>query len=107
MLPDGSIRVTRQNQKCWHLSRGTDNSVDAELHGLAKALYLAVREDRTDWRGTTVRVFTDCTSLLMSLKRGTYRELGPRMDFEEPLAIELLYDRAEQLLALGAYVESC
>ncbi|KAJ4288465.1 hypothetical protein N0V90_011700 [Kalmusia sp. IMI 367209] len=102
--PVGDVKV--EGQRAYRLGINTSSSGDAELYGIAAALGLALEEYFERGRLNTIRVYTDARSILQALQNSrTTVPLGPILDDDEPLAVQLLFDRTEQLLSLGVRVE--
>ncbi|KAL1592329.1 hypothetical protein SLS60_011406 [Paraconiothyrium brasiliense] len=97
--------LNEAKSKIWHLGMYTGKSSDAELFAIVAALGMALDDSRSSNRLRRVRIYTDAAFILLGLSNSGCRVLGPIMDNNEPLAIKLLYDRAEALYNLGVDLE--
>jgi hypothetical protein len=83
----------------WHLGRYSGKSVDAELFGIAAALEMAVAEYHSrEGALRRVHVYSDAATILSALDASTCRVLGPITASAGPLAIQQVYDRADELM---------
>ncbi|KAF2442988.1 P-loop containing nucleoside triphosphate hydrolase protein [Karstenula rhodostoma CBS 690.94] len=101
----GSTWGIKERAKAWHLGRFSGKSGDAELYGIAAALGMALDEYHFSGWMHTVRVYTDAASVLRGIETSTGRVVGPITDDADPLAIQLVFDRAEVLYGFGVRVE--
>lgn len=95
----------KDRARAWHLERCSGKSGDAELFAIAAALGMALDEVNSSRWMHTVRIYTDARSLLMAIKNSTGGVIGPVTDSADPLAIQLVYDRAEALYNSAVRVE--
>ncbi|KAJ4360076.1 uncharacterized protein N0V89_000635 [Didymosphaeria variabile] len=97
--------LSEAKSKIWHLGTYTGKSMDAELFAIAAALGMALDDSSSSNRLRRVRIYTDAATILAGLSNSGCWVLGPIMDTNEPLAIQLVYDRAEALYNLGVDLE--
>ncbi len=91
--------------KAWHLGQFSDRSGYGELSAIVAALGMALDERLSRGRLRNVRVYTDADCTLQAITSSTDKVVGLIVDSADPLAIELVYDRAEVLSDLGVQVE--
>jgi hypothetical protein len=95
-----------QQAEC-ELGQDTRESIDTELFAVAAALGLAFKELRGEGSAvrtiSTVRIFSDWRSLLLSLERGTTMTLG--LVGHKTWALQDIFDHTDFLVGRGVTVQ--